>query len=1276
MSRCSSSSSLCLLATCVALLTLAAPGLWAQSTQGAVSITVTDPAGAVVPGAKLELRAAATNDLRTATTQEGGAYRFVGLSIGNYGLTVAREGFAKVTINPVVVEAARVTDLSVALKVGTMAETVEVTAGAEPVLETSSNMIGTTFDVKQIEDLPLGGRDLTQLSHLAPGYNGTWNGLPAEALGNNFDGVTSSSARMKFNSNGAPSVSPRIENIEEMTVQTDQLDMDQGFGATTTQMNFVTRSGTNSFHGRAYEDFRNSDLNANSWTNNVSGISRPPLKVNNFGGSVAGPILKNKLFFFASYSMWKQPGSAVSTNYVLTQAAQQGTFTYGSQQVNVLTLAKNSGLPSTINPTIANELATINKALTSGQLSAYTDPNMQALNWLQPNPTTFYYPAGSLDYHATDKLRLHLAYNETMQRQPDSGSPLFPGSDFANQSAGNKANSATFALGADYTVSPTVVNQFKAGYLYNAGWNPWNQGPPLWNTSVGTVTWNFNNVDYPYGGTMSGQQYNLPVSHNYPVISISDTVAWQRGKHQFKFGFTGSQEHDYYWNAPGAIPNYDLGLATGDPALNAFTNSGANPTLPGANSAQLGQAEQLYAVLVGRIHDINDNGEGFGLNPKTKAYNTAQGSTFNLTEMMRSWGLFAQDSWRVTPHLTINLGLRWDFQGADHDLSGCYHIATPSDIYGPSGIGKLFQPGNLPGDMNPALRENGTAYNGWNVTPQPTAGFAWRPEYKTGVLGSLLGDHAVVRGGFSMRRFTDSTQYVWNMSSDYGALYFQDFSLNPYGAGASGTFVPGSLTLGDKLPPYGYSPAATYQKIAPESQFTFAGTIGVNGMNPKIAMPYAQSWNIGIQRELGPSRVLEIRYSGNRARNLWVAQNINEVNVVENGFLTQFKNAQANLKINQQHGSSSFANNGYAGQVATPVFDAAFKGTSEYSDSSLINNLNTGQVGAMANTLAGNPTYFCNLVGAGFAPCAGQGYTGAGAGYPINYFQANPYAAGAQVDYMDAIGSSNYHALQVDFRQRQWHGIQFDANYTWSHNLGVASPNQWQSMIQQYTIRNLNLNYGPALNDTRHVAHVMATVDLPLGKGRQWINRGGAANAVFGGWTLGSIFTFQTGQPLPTFGGNMTYNDYGDGGINLNGITAQTLQSSIGVYHVNAGSKVDLINPMYLTKGAGANAAYITPNTTPGTFGSSMFLYGPHQTYEDASLSKRIPITERIHFLVQAEFLNIFNHPTFGWGNNSGFNSRNSVLGSNFGTGTELGSFSAASGPGPRRIELRANIQF
>jgi hypothetical protein len=1260
-----------LLALAAVLFCLAAPSLFGQSTQGAVNITVTDPAGAIVPDAKLELRAIATNDLRTAATQDGGTYRFGGLSIGNYVLTVTKEGFEKSKIDPVVVEAARVTDVSVQMQMGLTTTVVEV-AAVQPVLETSSNMIGTTINLKQIEDLPLGGRDLTQLTHLAPGYNGTWNGLPVEALGNNFDGVASSTSRMKFESSGAPNVSPRIENIEEMTVQTDQIDMDQGFGLAATQMNFVTRSGTNSFHGRLYEDFRNSDLNANSWSNNVRGVAKPKLILNNFGGSVGGPIIKNKLFFFGSFSMSKQPGSTAVHNYVLTSAAQQGIFTYGGHQVNVLQIAQNSGLglPSSINSVVAQELATINKSVGSGTLSAYSDPNFQEINWLQSNPITFYYPAGTIDYHATDKLRLHLAFNQTRDIQPSSTAPLFPGADFASQGAGFKSNNATFAIGVDYIISPTVENQFKGGFLYNPVWNSYSSSSAApWDTSVGTVTWNFANVEYPFGNNMSGAQYNLPVSTYYPVITLGDTVSWQRNKHQFKFGFSGTQEQDHYWNAPGAIPGFTLGLADGDSALNAFTNTGSSATLPNATAAQLAQAEQLYAVLAGRISSVNDNGEGFGLNLKTKTYNHQQGSTYNLDERFRAWGLFAQDSFRVKPSLTVNFGLRWDFTGDDYDLTGAYHNATPADIYGPSGVGNVFQPGTLSGSMNPVLSQNAHAYSGWNVTPQPTAGFAWKPEFKQGVLGSLFGDHTVLRGGFSLRRFTDSTQYVWNMASDYGALYFQDFYLNPYGAGTAGSFAPGTLSLGQTLPALGYSPASAYQTVAPESQFTFTNTIGVNGLNSKIAQPYTETWNIGIQRELGPSRVLEVRYNANRARHLWIAQNINEVNTVENGFLTQFKAAQANLKINQQHNVTSFANNGYAGQTSMPIIDAAFKGNaSAYSGGDFINDLNTGQVGAMANTLAGNPTYFCNLVGAGFSPCAAQGYTGAGAGYPINLFQANPYAAGEQVDYMDAIGYSNYNGLQIDFRQKSWHGIEFDANYTWSHNLGVASPNQWQSMISQYTIRNLNMNYGPALNDTRHVVHVMATVDLPFGKNRRWLKQGGIANGVIGGWTLGSITTFQTGQPLPTFGGNMTFNDYGDGGINLSGVDARTLQSSIGAYHVNTGATVDLLNPKYLTYGSGANASYINPNTTAGTFGSSLYLFGPHQTYEDMSLSKSIPITEKVRFSLQAEFLNIFNHPVFGWGNNSGFSSRNAVQSSTFGTGYEVST--------PRRLELRANIQF
>ena len=248
---------------CIALSVANVQLVWAQSSQGAVSVTVTDSFGAVIPGAKLELRDLASNDLRTATTQDSGSYRFVGLNNGNYALTAGKEGFAKEVVSPILVQVARVTDVTVSLKIGALTETVEVSGEGATVLETSSSMIGTTIDMKQIEDLPLGGRDVTQLSFLTPGaqtlpgVGGTWNGLPSIDQGNNIDGVIGSPSRMKFTGNAQPVVSARLEDIGEMTVQTDQLDLDQGFGQATMQINFITRRGGNAFHGRAYEDFRN-----------------------------------------------------------------------------------------------------------------------------------------------------------------------------------------------------------------------------------------------------------------------------------------------------------------------------------------------------------------------------------------------------------------------------------------------------------------------------------------------------------------------------------------------------------------------------------------------------------------------------------------------------------------------------------------------------------------------------------------------------------------------------------------------------------------------------------------------------------------------------------------------------------------------------------------------------------------------------------------------------------------------------------------------------------
>ena len=216
-----------------------APAAWAQQTQGTVTVTVTDTSGAVVPGALLTLKDLATNDIRTAVTQQAGNYTFVNLTFGQYKLTVALQGFTTQNLD-VLVQSARTTDVKATLTVGGMEDVVQVSGGATPLVETTSNAINTTIDMKQIEDLPLAGRNVAQLSQLTAGYNGTWNGLPSFAQSNSVDGTIGNTNRWRYqtlNSAQNTAITPRLENIAEMVVSSDQLDMNQGFGSSSMTIN-------------------------------------------------------------------------------------------------------------------------------------------------------------------------------------------------------------------------------------------------------------------------------------------------------------------------------------------------------------------------------------------------------------------------------------------------------------------------------------------------------------------------------------------------------------------------------------------------------------------------------------------------------------------------------------------------------------------------------------------------------------------------------------------------------------------------------------------------------------------------------------------------------------------------------------------------------------------------------------------------------------------------------------------------------------------------------
>ncbi len=1255
------------------------PPVWAQYTQGRVTVTVLDPQKAVVPAANLELVDQATKETRTGVTTTAGTFSFVNLPPGRYRLTIAHVGFQN-SVYDVVVEGTKSTDIVSTLKLGATTETITVQAPATPVVESTSDVIGAVIDMKQIQDLPLQGRDISSLSRVVPGYNGTWDGLPSIAQGNNVDGVIGSPSRMKFGGDSAPSVQVRLENIQEMTVQSDQLDENQGFGQSAMQANFNTRRGTSVYHGQLFEDLRNDDLNANSWHNNTVGVQRGEFKLNEFGGSLGGPVPKfnNKLFFFFSLSTARQPGLGSWSSNFLTPNAQQGNFTYlgtdkQSHTVNLFQAAKgfNAGLPTTVNSVIAGQFQSINTAVQSGQVASTTDPVVNSVNWLSPNPTNRWFETFRLDYDLSSNWRANLAVNRTTVDSPNSIAPWFPGSDFAAAAGGSQSDNFTSSLGLDWTVSPTLINSFKFGYLYPWNGNPTGTSPQFY----GYVT-NPERVGWP---TLSGigltspMNYNVPITNFYPVFNVSDTVTWQKGAHQLNFGFSWYREQDHYWNPP-ELTNVSLGLVQGDPALDAFTNAGSYQPLPFASAAQQADAQNMYALLTGRISNLEGS---FPYDPSTGNYIQQRARFFTLDEVAKAAGLFVQDSWHVRPNLTVNSGLRWDLTTASTDLNGAYHNADLSSIWGPSGVGNLFQPGVLTGNLNPVISARPQPYNNWYVAPQPSLGIAWSPESQGGFLQKLLGGNgdSVIRSSFSLRRFTIPYQYFWNDASDYGSFYYQFYQSTARNVPGLGSFAPGSVSLGQTFPEYLVQPAS-YQTVVPEATFTFNNgqfTNGVNGIKQDIQQPYTMSWTFGIQRKLGQSRALEIRYSGNRTLKQWISQNINEVNIFENGFLQEFKNAQNNLRIN---GGKSFANlNPAGGTVPVPILTSAFTGNktgsqtnSNFSSGAFITDLNTGQAGALANSLTrlGAAPFFCNLVGSSFSPCAtNAGYTGAGAGYPINFFQANPYATGIPALVMTDAGWSDYNALQVDLRQRDWHGLEFDANYTWSHTLGVSTPNDWTGAYYGYTLRDMSMSYGPTLYDARHVVHLSGTFDLPFGAGRRFAIRNHALDKAIGGWTVGTITTFQSGYPFRLLGGYSTYNNIGDGGVVLNGVTTGQLQSAVGVYKTG-GPFVQLIDPNYRTQGVGANTAYLTANTDPGTFAPTQWLYGPSAFYSDISLSKQANITERLKFTFQAELLNAFNHPVFGTGTVPvGANIRSSSWATT--------SFQSNS---PRAIEFRANFNF
>ncbi len=1252
---------------CGCLITLlASHDAWGQDmSTGAVTVTVQDPAGAAVNGAQLALKDLDTNAVRTATTRGAGGATIPYLNFGHYSLTVTKDGFSTKSYPSITVQTNQVTDINVKLAVGNIAQQVTVSAESSPILDTSSNTLSTTVDLKQVNDLPLYGRNLFSLAFLVPGaVDNDINNLPGGAVNYSMGGFSDISNRNK--SGGFDTIqigaSARVENMQEMTVQSGELDASKG-GTAAMDIGFVTKRGTNKFHGMLFEDYRNDAMNANSWYNNNVGLPRPKEIINDFGATIGGPFLKDKLFFFASLSNFREPVKSTVSTAVANAQALRGIYAYYPnnsttlQTTNLFQDAQNPALggsvnnPGAVNPIMATELGNIATASAfPGTTVSFLDPNHNTLSFLNKGYIVDKYPTGRIDYNLTQNFRLTGSANGSMFYNDNTGPGPYPGPIFANQTTSGLSRNYQVVAGFDWNVKPNLVNAFRAGYLYT-GFEYASQGGG-YVPGVNVQIWGFNMAS---GINQFNDEHGGQLT---PVLSLKDDTTWQHGSHNISFGAEISTELDHYYNQPQG-PAYVLTntIANGDPVANPLTNAlSAN-----APASAPGDVQSLYATLTGRL--TGEFAFPF-VDQQTKQFTNGVG--FDLHERLTQAALFVEDAWKVNPELTLNLGLRWDFTGASKDETGFYTHPSIAALWGPSGVGNLFKPGTLTGEQNPVERASPEAYAPTYVHPEPNIGFAWNPHGSSdSTIGRLLGDgKTVIRGSYTFKNYTEGAQNFWNFASNFGAGYESSDTLQAApGVTGPGFFAPGSLSFGDALPPFLMSPA-TYSPVLSESALAF-NVGGFNTFDPHIKQPYVESWELGIQRQLGQNNVLEVRYVGNVSRDQWEGVNYNEINIFENGFLSEFQKAQANLAAS---GGTTLR-----GANPLPILSQAFAATEpgNFSNGQFITDVQQGQAGALATSIAGNSAYLCSLVGAAnFAPCTNVGASGSGT-YPINFFQANPYAAGGNISELSSVGYSNYNSLQVDFRQRPTRGMEFDANYTLAHALennvqGSTSAGSYggrpNSAPSYYTLRNRHLNYLPSVYDVRHVLHVSGTYDLPFGHNREFLNQSRLLDAAVGGWTLGTILTYQSGEPWIFYGGTQTVNQ-SDSGITLTGVTPSQLQKQIRIRHAAPGDPwVDLFDPKYINTQGQANTQYISPEFTAGQFGRIMSLHAPKWINTDIAATKVVPIRGNLTFSLQVELLNAFNH--VAW---AGMNS--TVQSNTFGT-------TSSTANGPRNIELRGNFEW
>ena len=1185
--------------------------------------TVTDPTGAAVPSATITILNVSTSVERTAASDNQGRYTMQQLTPGTYRLTARAPGFNDVTVEKVQLLVDQPATVPIIFQnVGSTQTSITVESETTQV-NTTDATLGNAIESKAIVELPFFARNVANLLQYQPGVvsfgtennttlddrNGAVNGGKSDQSNITLDGVdvNDQNQRRAFTS----VLRVTLDSVEEFRTTTTNAGADAGYGSGA-EISLVTKSGTNEFHGSAYEYHRNTITAANSFFNNRSGVARAPLLINVFGVSLGGPIKKNKLFYFVNYE-GRRDASAVSVSRTVpTETLKQGIIQFHNSagQIVQLTPAQVKAVdPAGIG--VSPVSLKILQGYPVGNNTSLGDQlNSTGYSFNAPGRTDWNTYIAKLDYKVDSAGKHSVFLRANLQNDSSTNlatnAPELPGQPASSVTL---ANSKGLAAGWTGVLTPTLVSTFRYGFT-RAG-----------NENTGVLASNyaiFRGFDTPYATTTG-------LARIIPVHTIGEDLSWTHGAHTVKFGGIVRLISNNSWDA-----SHSFSYASSNPSWLKGSGSDITPSYLGVLSGDRSSYQQAMAAVLG----LQVQG--------TANYNyTVDGTLLPLgARVYRDFvnhegDMYVEDSWRVTHNFTINGGLRLSleppvYEANNQQASTNIPLGQWLNTRAELASAGLSQEGAGLITFTPANGAGGRPLYPFHKNWSPRLSFAYSPDAGNGLSKFFFGGP----GKSSIRAGAGIYYDV------IGQPLAQTFNSTAFGLASQLTSPPNVLTAltAPRITDYFTLPAAVVPpppagglpRTYPTSG---AGSFAItNSIDDALKAPYTINLDFSLSRELPHDFLVQASYVGRLSRRSLVQRDLAmPTNLVDPKSGQSYFQAMSQLAqyIDFQHlatVSGGVAN--VANVPKIPFFEnmwanaaaGGFTPTQIWAKDYLENSAQ----GDFTNTLNDADGTNCNPSGTLFTS---KGAINAmGCGVQGQYMMFNPQFSALSA--WSSVGSGSYHAMQWTVRKRYSSGLQFDVNYTFSKSIDLSSRTETSTRFSGFLQNTWNTSQERAVSnyDTTHFVNAIAVWELPIGRGK--LVGGGMSklfNAIVGGWQLSGTYRQSSGLPFSIDNGlrwptNWEVDAYGT----PNGTPIPPVVSA----H-NAPAIVGAGGPNLWSNPAAAFAAF--SETLPGQSGSRNTLRGDGIFDIDTGIGKSwvMPYSEHHRLQIRAEAFNLTNSVRF-----------------------------------------------